>query len=65
MVASREQLHDILDVVDSNELGVLYQVLVKFIPEDYPMPDEIEAILRGREEIANGEIVSHDDINWN
>jgi len=60
----RKQLHDIIDVVDSKELDILYQVLIKFIPEDEPMPDEIESIRKGREEIKRGETVSHDDIDW-
>ena len=64
MVAMRKQLHDIIDIVDSSELNILYQVLAKFIPEDAPMPDEIEAIRLGREEIKNGETVGFDDIDW-
>ena len=31
MTATRQQLRDIIDIVDSNELNVLYQVLIKFI----------------------------------
>lgn len=64
MTATRQQLRDIIDVVDSAELSVLYQVLIKFIPETVPMPDEIEAIHIGRDEIRRGETVSHDEINW-
>ena len=64
MNVTRQQLRDIIDVVSSQELNVLYQVLIKFIPEDEPMFDEIEAIRAGREEIKRGETVSHDDINW-
>jgi hypothetical protein len=62
---NRQHLHNIIDVVDSQALDVLYQVLIKFIPEDEPTPDEIEAIRIGREEIRRGETVSHDDIEWN
>ena len=64
MTATRQQLRDIIDVVDSNELGVLYQVLIKFIPESVPLPDEIEAIRLGRDEIRRGETISHDEIDW-
>ena len=64
MVATRQQLKGIIDVVDSSELNVLYQVLIKFIPEVVPQTDEIEAIRLGREEIMQGETVSHDDIDW-
>jgi len=64
MVATRQQLRDIIDVVDSKELNVLYQVLIKFIPEAQPLPDEVEAIRLGRDEIRRGDVVSHDDIDW-
>ena len=64
MNVSRQQLHNIINVVDSGALDVLYQVLIKFMPEDEPTPDEIEAIRMGREEIKRGETVSHDDIDW-
>jgi len=64
MVAVRKQLHDIIDVVDSSELDILYQVLVKFMPESEILPDEAEAIRLGREEIKRGEVVRHEDINW-
>jgi hypothetical protein len=64
MNVNRQHLHNIIDVVDSQALDVLYQVLIKFIPEDEPTPDEIEAIRIGREEIRRGETVSHDNINW-
>ena len=64
MTATRQQLRDIIDIVDSEELGVLYQLLIKFIPESVPLPDEIEAIRLGRDEIRRGEPVSHDEIDW-
>ena len=64
MTATRQQLRNIIDVVDANELGVLYQVLVKFIPETPPTLDEIEAIRLGRDEIARGDFLTHDEIDW-
>ena len=64
MSATRQQLRDIIDVVDSDELGTLYQVLIKFIPETAPMADEATATRLGRDEIQNGEVVGHDDIDW-
>ena len=64
MSVNRQQLHDIIDVVDTKELNVLYRLLIKFMPEDDPMPDEVKAIHKGREEIRRGETVNHNDINW-
>ena len=64
MIATRQQIHDIVDAIDAKELDVIYKVLVKFMPEDEPTPDEIEAIRKGREEFLRGETVSHNDIDW-
>ena len=64
MTATRQQLHNMIDIIDSKELPILYQVLVKFLPEDAPTSDEIEAIKLGREEILQGDFVDHDDIDW-
>ena len=64
MTVTRQQLRDIIDVVDPKELNVLYQVLIKFIPETVPLPDEIEAIQLGRDEICREETVTHDEIDW-
>ncbi len=64
MAVDRQQLHDLIDAVDARELNVLYYVLMKFIPEDIALPDEIEAIRMGREDFAQGECVSIDEINW-
>lgn len=36
----------------------------KSIPEVAPEPDELEALERGKAEIARGEYARHEDINW-
>jgi len=61
---TRQKLHDLIDVVEPREFDLLYHLLIKFIPEDTPTQDEIEAIEIGRSEIERGETVSHDAINW-
>ena len=61
---TRQVLHDLIDVVEPREFDLLYRLLIKFIPEDNPTPDEIAAIEVGRREIERGEAVSHDDIDW-
>ena len=39
--------------------------IIYFVPEDTPLPDEIEAIKNADEEINNTNLVSHEEINWN
>ena len=64
MNVSRQQVHELVDIINPSELNIIYHVLAKFIPEDIATPDEIEAIQIGRDEFLRGETVSHDDIDW-
>jgi hypothetical protein len=64
MNINRQQLHDLVDALAVEELGVVYHVLTKFIPEDVPMADEIAAIAAGREAVQRGEIFSDSEIDW-
>ena len=64
MSISRQQLHDLVDVVAAEELNIVYHVLTKFIPEETPTPDEIVAIAAGREAVQRGEVYRDDEIDW-
>ena len=64
MEITKQHLYDIIDMVDAKELSLLYHLVCKFIPEDIPYPDEIDAIKKGRAEIARGEYVSIEDVDW-
>lgn len=61
---SREMLHGLLELVPEKDIDVLYQVIVKFIPEEPPEPDEIEAIEEGRRDRRENGTVPHSAINW-
>ena len=64
MSTARQQLHALVDMVDEAGLETLYNVMVRFIPEDEAAPDEIEAIRTAHAEFARGESVSMDAIDW-
>lgn len=64
MNVNRQQLHQLIDIVDVNELDILYHILLKFVPEVDAAPDEVEAIAIGHAEFARGEYVSFDEIDW-
>lgn len=61
---SREMLKTLIDLVPENEVETLYKVVIKFIPESEPLPDEIEAIERANRSIAENGTISHEKINW-
>ncbi len=61
---SKEMLKSLIELVPDDDLETLYKVVIKFIPEDIPMADEIEAIERANKSIAEHGTVSHDAIDW-
>ena len=62
MSINRQHLHALVDVVEESGLDTLYNVMIRFIPEDDASPDETVAIEEGRAEFARGETVSLEDV---
>ncbi len=61
---SKETLKNLIELVPENDIDVLYRVIVKFIPEEKPEPDEIEALLEGRKDRAENGTIPHEAIDW-
>ena len=61
---SKEMLHSLIDLLPDADAETIYRVLIKFVPEDTPLPDEVEAIERGHREKASGEVENLENIDW-
>ncbi len=61
---SKETLKNLIELVPENDIDILYRVIVKFIPEEKPEPDEIEALLEGRKDRAENGTIPHEAIDW-
>ncbi len=61
---SKETLKNLIELVPENDIDVLYQVIIKFIPEVEPEPDEIAAIMEGRKDREENGTIPHEAINW-
>ncbi len=61
---SREILKNLIELIPDEDINTIYQVLIKFIPEDSPLPDEIEAIMLAKEDIAKYGTTPHKQVNW-
>ncbi len=61
---TKEMLKGLIELVSEEDIETLYNVVVKFIPENVPLPDEIEAIERADKSIAKNGTVPHDTIDW-
>lgn len=61
---SKEMVKNLIDLIDDNDMDTIFKVLIRFIPEDAPMSDELLAIERANRSIAENGTVSHESINW-
>lgn len=61
---TKEMLKGLIELVSEEDIETLYNVVVKFIPENVPLPDEIEAIARADKSIAKNGTVPHDAVDW-
>lgn len=61
---SKEALKNLIELVPDEDIDILYKVIVKFVPEVEPEPDEIQALLDGRKDRLENGTVPHDAINW-
>lgn len=57
-------LKGLIELVSEEDIETLYNVVVKFIPENVPLLDEIEAIERADKSIAKNGTVPHDAVDW-
>lgn len=64
MIPTKQTLHNLIEMIDASEINVLYHLLMKFVPEDSPLPDELEAISRAEKEMERGQYYKHEDIDW-
>lgn len=62
---SKEMLHELIDMVPESDTETIYNVLLKFIPSDMPMQDELKAIAFANQSIKSDGTVSMDSIDWN
>ena len=65
MSVTRETLRQLVDVVDSKDINIVYQILVRFIPEVAPLSDEVDAIKAADQSIERFGTISYEDIEWN
>ncbi len=61
---SKETLKNLIELVPENDIDILYQIIIKFIPEVEPEPDEIAAIMEGRKDREENGTIPHEAINW-
>ena len=59
---SKEILKSLIDLIDDNDIETIFRVLVRFVSEDEPQLDEIQAIAYAKQDTSP--TISHQEINW-
>ena len=60
---SREMLKSLIEYIPTQDIDTIYRVIVKFIPEDIPEWDEVEAIKSSMND-NNSPKYAFDAVNW-
>ena len=61
-MSTREMICNLVnDKVSNDDLELLYQLVLKFIPADIPDSDELKAL---EETQGESELIPHDSIDW-
>ena len=61
---SKDLLKSLIELVPEEDIETIYKVIIKFIPEDCPLPEEGIAIEKANKSIAEHGTISHNEINW-
>lgn len=49
-------------MIPEQDIETIYKVLIRFVPEDEPTPDELQAIAEAKADTSP--TVPHEAINW-
>ena len=55
-------MHSLVNIVNEKEIDTVYRILLKFVEEDVASPDEVEAIRQAKQDIANGDMYTHEEV---
>ncbi len=61
---SKDALKELIDVIDEQDIETIFQILIRFVPEEKPLSDEIEAINDANKSIEQFGTVPHSCVNW-
>ena len=59
---SRETIKYLVDMIPEKDIETIYRVLIRFVPEAAPEPDELQAIEEAKAD--KSPTVPHEAINW-
>ena len=64
MALAAERMSEIFDVLPEKEKVLVYDFMLKLMPDDFVTQDDLDAHAAAMEEYSRGETVRHEDIDW-
>lgn len=64
MVTVEKQLEQVIPYLSDREQSLLLEIALRFLPDDIATPQDLIDLAAADEEYARGEIVRHEDIDW-
>lgn len=61
---SKEMLKNLIDIIAEDDIDTIFKVLIRFVPEDEPLPDEIQAIEAANKSIKGNGTIPHEAVGW-
>ena len=58
------QIQEMVSYLDDDKKKLVLEIIKNFLPDDEVMPDDLYYIELAEQELANGETISHNDIDW-
>lgn len=64
MLTVEKQLEQVIPYLSDREQSLLLEIALRFLPDDIATPQDLIDLAAADEEYARGEIVRHEDIDW-
>ena len=64
MSRTAQNVAQMYDQLSEREQSIIAELIYRLLPDDIATPDDLRAIAKSQADYERGEIVSHDDIDW-
>ena len=64
MELATARMSEIFEVLPEKEKSMVYEFMMKIMPDDFVTQDDLDAHAAAMEEYHRGETIGHNDIDW-
>jgi FixJ family two-component response regulator len=64
MSRTAQNVAQMYDQLSEREQSIIAELIYRLLPDDIATPDDLIAIAESQADYERGEVVSHDDMDW-